>query len=77
MDLISKFVQSLRERPSIQGAILHSPTLFWLIHFFLGSIKSIFVCSCVQRGVYGGMCGVLMLQNHHQLINRHIIASKT
>ncbi len=77
MDLISKFVQSLRERPDIQGTILRSPTLFWLIHFFLSPIKSIFVYNCMQRGVYGSMCGVLMLQNHHQLINRHIIAGKT
>ena len=69
MDLISKFVQSLRECPSIQGIIPRFLSPSQLTYFFLILIGSIFGHSFGQHAIYGDVCWTITLHNQHQLTN--------
>jgi spermidine/putrescine transport system permease protein len=69
MKASSRFIQSLRNHPGLQGFILLFPALFWLTFFFLVPVASVLVYSFAQRGVYGGIRWAFTLHNYQRLLD--------
>jgi spermidine/putrescine transport system permease protein len=62
-------LKAIRERPSLQGLILISPTLFWLIVFLLIPLALIVVISFGARGTYGNVEYTFNLNNYTRLFD--------
>lgn len=62
-------LQKLRERPSLQGHVLISPTMFWLVLFLLVPLGLIVIISFGTRGVYGNVEYGFSLENYARLFN--------
>jgi len=62
-------LKAIRERPSLQGLILISPTLFWLIVFLLIPLALIVVISFGARGSYGNVEYTFNLNNYARLFD--------
>ncbi len=62
-------LKAIRERPSLQGIILISPTLFWLTVFLLVPLALIIVISFSVRGSYGNVEYTFALSNYARLLD--------
>jgi len=73
-------LKTVRERPSLQGLVLISPTMFWLIAFLLVPSALIVVISFGARGSYGNVVYTFKLDNYVRLVNAeygHILWDST
>lgn len=59
----------IRERPSLQGLVLISPTMFWLIVFLLIPLVLVVVISFGTRGTYGNVEYTFTTDNYARLLN--------
>jgi len=62
-------LKAIRERPSLQGLVLISPTMFWLIVFLLIPLALIVVISFGARGSYGNVEYIFNLNNYARLFD--------
>jgi spermidine/putrescine transport system permease protein len=63
-------LKTIRERPSLQGLILISPTMFWLIVFLLIPLVLIVIISFGARGSYGNVEYTFRLDNYARLLDK-------
>jgi len=63
-------LKAIRERLSLQGLILISPTMFWLIVFLLVPLVLIVVISFGARGIYGNVEYTFNLDNYARLFDK-------
>jgi spermidine/putrescine transport system permease protein len=63
-------LKAIRERPSLQGLILISPTMFWLTAFLLIPLVLIVVISVGARGSYGNVEYTFRLDNYARLLDK-------
>jgi spermidine/putrescine transport system permease protein len=63
-------LKAIRERLSLQGLILISPTMFWLIVFLLIPLVLIVVISFGARGSYGNVEYTFNLDNYARLFDK-------
>ncbi len=63
-------LKAIRERLSLQGLILISPTMFWLIVFLLIPLALIVVISFGTRGSYGNVEYTFNLDNYARLFDK-------
>jgi spermidine/putrescine transport system permease protein len=73
-------LKTIRERPSLQGLILISPTMFWLIVFLLIPLALIVIISFGARGIYGNVVYTFRLDNYARLLDTeyaHILWDST
>ena len=62
-------LKTIRERSSLQGLILISPTMFWLIVFLLIPLALIVIISFGVRGSYGNVEYTFNLTNYARLFD--------
>ena len=62
-------LKTIRERPGLQGLILISPTMFWLIVFLLIPLVLIVIISFGVRGSYGNVEYTFNLTNYARLFD--------
>jgi spermidine/putrescine transport system permease protein len=62
-------LKTIRERPSLQGILLISPTMFWLTVFLLIPLALIVVISFGARGSYGNVIYTFQLKNYARLFD--------
>jgi len=62
-------LRAIRERPGLQGLLLISPTMFWLIVFLLIPLALIVVISFGARGTYGNVEYTFQLANYARLFD--------
>jgi spermidine/putrescine transport system permease protein len=62
--------KAIRERPSLQGLILISPTMFWLTAFLLIPLVLIVIISFGARGSYGNVEYTFRLDNYARLLDK-------
>lgn len=62
-------LKTIRERPSLQGILLISPTMFWLTVFLLIPLALIVVISFGARGSYGNVVYTFRLNNYARLLD--------
>ena len=62
-------LKTIRERPSLQGLILISPTMLWLILFLLIPLVLIVIISFGMRGSYGNVEYTFSLANYARLLD--------
>lgn len=62
-------LKAVRERPSLQGLILITPTMFWLTAFLLLPLALIVIISFGARGVYGNVEYTFRLGNYVRLFD--------
>jgi spermidine/putrescine transport system permease protein len=62
-------LKTIRERPSLQGLTLISPTMFWLIVFLLIPLALIVIISFGARGTYGNVEYTFNLANYARLLD--------
>jgi spermidine/putrescine transport system permease protein len=61
--------RKIRERPSLQGHILISPTMIWLTIFLLVPLVLIVIISFGARGTYGNVVYTFRLDNYARLVD--------
>jgi spermidine/putrescine transport system permease protein len=61
--------KAIRERPSLQGLTLISPTMLWLIVFLLIPLLLIVVISFGARGTYGNVEYTFNVDNYARLLD--------
>ena len=62
-------LKPLEKRKNTTLLILLLPATIWLVVFFVLPLIFVLVCSCLERGTYGGINWIFTLDNYQRLIS--------